>query len=136
MPTLLWIVDDADMHHQAAAATIAGMPAFALEGYLDGESAVAEYGLRAKTAPQTLPRIILMDYYLGDSRGDEVTERMRAIHAIAFSPTIVGYSSVASGSRAIVAAGGDAVVRKAIAPDGTNPALRVYLESFLSIAER
>lgn len=134
MPVLVWIIDDAEAHHRAAAATIAELPAFELEGHMDGETALVEYALRAKTAPETLPRIVLMDYYMGDLRGDEVTERMRAIHAIAFSPVIVGYSSVASGSRSIVAAGGDVVVRKLIAQDGTNPELRVYLERFLHLA--
>lgn len=134
MAMLVWIVDDADSNHRAAAATIAALPAFELECFHDGEDALAEYALRAKTAPQTLPRIVLMDYYMGDLRGDEVTERMRAIHAIAFSPVIVGYSSVASGSRSIVDAGGDVVVRKMVARDGTNPELREYLERFLHLA--
>jgi len=131
---LVWIVDDADAHHRAAAATIAGLPGFELEGHFEGEAALAEYALRAKTAPETLPRIVLMDYYIGDLHGDEVTLRMRAIHAVAFSPVIVGYSSVASGSRSIVEAGGDVAVRKRIAADGTNPDLRTYLESYLRIA--
>lgn len=131
---LVWIVDDADAHHRAAAATIVDLPGFALEGHLEGEAALAEYALRARTAPETLPRIVLMDYYIGDLHGDEVTRRMRGIHAVAFSPVIVGYSSVASGSRSIVEAGGDVVVRKLIAADGTNPDLRIYLESYLRIA--
>ncbi|MBN8524963.1 MAG: response regulator [Planctomycetes bacterium] len=136
MPTLVWLIDDAESNHRAAAATIAQLPGFELEGFIDGEDALAAYAQRAAHEPQTLPRIVLMDYYMGGLRGDEVTERMRAIHAIAFSPVIVGYSSVASGSRSIVEAGGDTVVRKRIAHDGTNPDLRVYLEGFLGIAGR
>lgn len=134
MPLLVWIIDDADHNHRVAAATLRGLPGFALEGFLEAEIAVAEYALRAVTAPETLPRIVLMDYFLDGTHGDEVTQRLRAIHAPAFSPVIVGYSSVASGSRAIVAAGGDTVVRKRTAPDGTNPDLRAYLETYLRVA--
>lgn len=136
MPMLVWLIDDAESNHRAAAATVAELPGIELEGFVDGEDALAEYAARAAHEPQTLPRVVLMDYYMDGLRGDEVTERMRAIHAVAFTPVIVGYSSVASGSRSIVDAGGDAVVRKRIASDGTNPDLRVYLEGFLGIAGR
>jgi CheY-like chemotaxis protein len=132
---LVWIVDDAPQNHRAAAATIARLPPFALEGFLDGDEAVAEFTARAGRGPADLPRVILMDYYLGSTRGDDVTAALRAVHT-PLTPIIVGYSSVASGSRAIVAAGGDLAVRKRIADDGTNPDLRVYLESLLRIAER
>lgn len=136
MPIGLWLVDDSEPHHHAARTTLAQVPGFALESFLGGEDAVAEFLLRAKTAPQELPRIILMDFYLGDGRGDEFTAAMRAADPPAFHPVIVGYSSVTERSRQIVAAGGDLTVRKRIARDGSNPDLRVYLESFLAIAGR
>jgi hypothetical protein len=41
---------------------------------------------------------------------------------------------VASGSRQIVASGGDLIVRKLTAADGTNPELRTYLDCLLRIA--
>lgn len=134
MPIRLWLVDDSEPHHAAARATIAGLPAFELESFHEGDAAAAEFEFRARTAPETLPRVVLMDYYLGDGCGDQVTARMRAADPPAFRPVIVGYSTVAERSREIVAAGGDVVVRKRIARDGSNPDLRVYLESFMRIA--
>ncbi|MEK7414885.1 MAG: response regulator [Planctomycetota bacterium] len=134
MPIGVWIIDDTPSHHTAAAHVVAQLSTFALETFDDGASAVAEFTLRAASAPQTLPRIILMDFFMGDMRGDEATRLIRAIDPRGFPPIIVGYSSVASGSAAIVAAGGDVVVRKRIADDGSNPALREYLETFLRIA--
>lgn len=134
MAIRVWLVDDCEPHHAAAAATIRGLPGFELESFLEGSAAVAEFTYRASTAPETLPRIILMDYYLGDGRGDEFTAQLRALDPPAFRPVVAGYSSVGERSREIVAAGGDVVVRKRIARDGTNPDLRVYLDSYLRIA--
>jgi hypothetical protein len=136
VPILVWLIDDSDANHGPAEATVERLPGFAFEGYHDAELAVAEYRLRAATAPHTLPRVVLMDFYLGDTRGDEVTIELRGIHSPGFSPVIVGYSSVASGSRTIVEAGGDVVVRKRTGRDGTNPDLALYLESFLRVAGR
>ncbi len=132
---LVWIVDDALSHHRTVGATVLHMPEFTCEGFTDGDTAVEEFALRATRAPDRLPRVILMDFYLGGTRGDDVTERLRAVHT-PLTPIIIGYSSVASGSRQIVAAGGDLVVRKHTAPDGSNPDLRLYLDSLLRIADR
>ncbi len=132
---LVWIVDDASSNHRTVAATVAEMPEFSHEAFADGDEAVAEFTHRAAHAAERLPRVILMDFYMGDTRGDEVTERIRAVHT-PLTPIIVGYSSVASGSRQIVAAGGDLVLRKLTAADGTNPDLRVYLDTLLRIAGR
>lgn len=132
---LVWIVDDALSNHRAVGATILRLPEFACEGFTDGDEAVAEFAHRAAHTADRLPRVILMDFYLGGTRGDEVTERIRAVHT-PLTPIIVGYSSVSSGSRQIVAAGGDVIVRKHAASDGTNPDLRLYLESLLRIADR
>ncbi len=135
MPILIWIVDDGPTHHRTVEATVARFPEFACEGFLDGEEAVAEFTRRVAHAPERLPRVILMDFYLGSTRGDEVTAQIRAVHT-PLTPIIIGYSSVGSGSRQIVEAGGDLVLRKLCAKDGTNPELRVYLESLLRIAGR
>jgi len=134
VPILVWIVDDAPSNQRAVGATILRLPAFACEGFGDGEEAAAEFAHRAVHAPERLPRVILMDFYLGHVRGDDITERIRAV-ATPLTPIIVGYSSVSSGSRQIVAAGGDLIVRKHTAADGTNPDLRAYLETLLSVAQ-
>jgi CheY-like chemotaxis protein len=133
MPMLVWIVDDASSNHRAVMATVQRMPEFTCEGFLDGDEAVAEFTHRTRHAADRLPRVILMDFYLGGTRGDDLTERLRAVHT-PLTPIIVGYSSVASASRQIVAAGGDLVLRKHTAFDGTNPDLRLYLETLLRIA--
>jgi CheY-like chemotaxis protein len=134
-PMLVWIVDDAPSNHRAVEATVARLPEFTCEGFLDGDEAVVEFAHRVAHAPDRLPRVILMDFYLGSTRGDEVTGQIRAVHT-PLTPIIIGYSSVGSGSRQIVEAGGDLVLRKLCARDGTNPELRVYLESLLRIAGR
>ncbi len=131
---LIWLVDDAPSNQRVAAATVAALPVFRFESFLNGDGAVAEFAHRVAHAADQLPRVILMDFYLGDTRGDEVTERLRAIHT-PLTPIIIGYSSMSSGSRQIVASGGDLVVRKLTAPDGTNPDLRVYLDTLLRIAD-
>ena len=133
MPILLWIVDDALSNQRTVGSTVLQLPEFACEGFSDGEEAAVEFAHRTVHAPERLPRVILMDFYLGHMRGDEVTERIRAVHT-PLTPIIIGYSSVASGSRQIVAAGGDLVLRKHTARDGTNPDLRTYLETLLKIA--
>ena len=133
LPMLVWIVDDALSNHRAVGATILRLPAFTCEGFTDGDEAVAEFTYRTMHAADRLPRVILMDFYLGGTRGDDITERIRAVHT-PLTPIIVGYSSVGSGSRQIVAAGGDVIVRKQTASDGTNPDLRQYLETLLRIA--
>ena len=133
MPMLLWIVDDVLSHHRTVAATLADMPEFAWEGFTDGDEAVAEFTHRAAHAADRLPRVILMDFFLGDTRGDQITERLRAVHT-PLTPIIIGHSSVASASRQIVACGGDLILRKHAGRDGANPDLRVYLDSLLRIA--
>lgn len=133
MPIRLWIVDDAAANQRTVLATLAGRPEFAGEAFSDGDEAVAEFAHRAAHAADRLPRVILMDFYLGSTRGDLVTEAIRAVPT-PLTPIIIGYSSVASGSRQIVASGGDLIVRKLTAADGTNPELAGYLTGLLRTA--
>lgn len=129
----MWIVDDTASHRQCALATVAQVPGCAGEAFADPEEAIAEFARRAAEEPTALPRVILMDFYLGAMHGDEATERIRAI-ATPLQPIIVGYSSVPAASQRIVDCGGDLVLRKRRAADGTNPELRAYLESLWAIA--
>ena len=69
-----------------------------------------------------------MDFFLVGERGDHVTKELRQAE-VRSRPVIVGYSSVASGSAAIVAAGGDLAVRKHADERGINPSLANWLRS-------
>lgn len=121
---LLWLIDDTDGHHRVAAATAALVPGVRFAGFLDAEAGLAAF---AAAAPEALPDVVLMDFYLGQARGDRVTRRLRELEPATARPVIIGYSSVASGSAAIVAAGGDLVLRKHADRDGINPSLLAWL---------
>lgn len=122
---LLWLVDDGESNHQAAIATVARFAWVRLERFYTGVEAV-----EALTAIEAqggrAPDAVLMDFFLAGERGDQVTAALRRAE-IRSRPVIVGYSSVASGSAAIVAAGGDVVVRKHADDQGINPSLAVWL---------
>jgi CheY-like chemotaxis protein len=131
----VWLIDDGSEHHAAARATVSAQPRFSFTGFLDPEEALETYERLAQSKPQALPRIVLMDYYLGDTRGDDVTKRLRALQPAASRLTIVGYSSVAAGSERIVSAGADLIVRKHRDADGRNPSLTRFLQDVIA-AER
>lgn len=127
------MIDDSEANQRCAAATIARVPGLAYEGFLDGEAALAEFARRAAAEPARLPRVILMDYYIGAVHGDELTERFRAVPT-PLQPIIVGHSSVPAKSRRIVEHGGDLVVPKLRSPAGINPELLAYLEHLHDLA--
>jgi CheY-like chemotaxis protein len=125
---LLWVIDDTADHHHIADATARQVGEVAVEHFYTGADALATY--RERSAEGRLPDVVLMDYFLGGERGDQVTRRLRAIEATQNRPVIIGYSSVASGSAAIVAAGGDLTLRKVVG-GVVNPHLAGYLRSVL-----
>ncbi len=129
-PVALWIIDDTEHHHAVAAATVAGDDRFVLTGFTSGSDAVSAYLMARRDAPQTLPRIVLMDFYLGGERGDAVTAELREFQAIGHPLTVVGYSSLRDGSQRIVDAGGDCIVPKRTDADGRNHALRRWLDAW------
>lgn len=133
MPTLVWMIDDSDANQRCAAATIARVPGLEYEGFLDGEEALAEFQRRAAAEPARLPRVILMDYYIGEVHGDELTERFRAVPT-PLQPIIVGHSSIPSRSRRIVECGGNLAVPKLRSPMGINPELLDYLQHLHDLA--
>ena len=128
MPVRLWLVDDTEAHHDVARNTLATLKGFELSDFLSGAEAIAAFGTLAKGG--ALPDIVLMDFYLGDERGDQVTRRLRELEPADHYAVIVGYSSVADASQRIVAAGADVVVRKHVATDGSNPTLRAWLQGW------
>lgn len=121
---LLWLIDDTPSLHVVAEATVQLVPGWSFFGHYTGFEAIAEYkSLSAEVRPQ----VILMDFYLGLDRGDLVTAQLRTLSSASHRPVIIGYSSVRSGSAAIVAAGGDLIVPKRSNAAGINPDLLIYL---------
>jgi CheY-like chemotaxis protein len=130
-PLLVWLIDDTAEHHATARATLADMRGVAFAGYIDAGEAIETFSRLAADEPALLPRVVLMDFYLGDWRGDTATRELRRLQPGPAPLTIVGYSSVASGSERILAAGGDLVVRKARDDSGRNHYLARWLDEFI-----
>lgn len=120
----LWLIDDTPQHHGVAEATARRVGGIAFRGFLDGASGEAAF--RRAQDDGSAPDVVLMDFFLGDDRGDAVTRRMRG-HERGRRCTIIGYSSVVSGSEAIVAAGGDLILPKRRNDLGVNPFLERWL---------
>lgn len=124
---LLWLIDDTPQLHSIAEATVELVAGWTYTGFLSGEEALAEF---QALIPAALPAVILMDYYIGDERGDRVTTQLRACESGNRRPVIIGYSSVRSASVAIVAAGADLILPKITNAAGINPSLLTYLRSW------
>lgn len=121
---LLWLIDDTPSLHVVAEATVRLVAGWEFFGHFTGYEAIEEY---QHLPTEARPHVILMDYYIGADRGDSVTAQLRAVITANHRPVIVGYSSVRSGSAAIVAAGGDLIVPKRSNAAGINPDLLNYL---------
>lgn len=123
-PLHIWLIDDTPWWHKVTEATLqhwGGDHNFT--GFHRGSSALlalhhSEAALR--------PRIILMDFYIGDERGDRVTRELRQLDS---SIGIIGYSTAAAGSQAIVDAGGISIIRKHTDAAGINPSLLSWLQA-------
>jgi CheY-like chemotaxis protein len=127
----LWLIDDTPEHHHTVRATIAHMPQVRFTSFTDGREALEQYGALVQGSSAELPEVVLMDFYLGATRGDAVTRALRLLQPESAALVIVGYSSVAAGSRAIVEAGGDTMVRKTRPNGGPNPELARWLAALL-----
>lgn len=123
---LVWLIDDDPGNHAVAHATVARLPGAAFAGHFSGRAACAALHDAAHH-----PDVVLMDFYLAGERGDQVTRRWREAEMLAGArrAIVIGYSSMRSGSEAIVAAGGDAVVPKRSDGTGINPHLLRWLEA-------
>jgi hypothetical protein len=130
-PVRLWLIDDTLEHHATARATLAAFPGVDFTGFEDAGEAIDEYRRLVEAGGRDLPRIVLMDFYLGVWRGDAVTRELMRLAPPAAPLLVVGYSSVPAGSERILAAGGDIVVRKTRDKGGRNPFLARWLEDFL-----
>lgn len=128
---LIWLVDDSHDHHLVADATVARLPGVEVAHHYDGVSAAAAYAAVQDDPALPAPVVVLMDYFIGEERGDQVTRVLRTLERRSRA-VIVGYSSVGSGSARIVEAGGDLVLRKHCDQQGVNPSLLRYLRSLPS----
>ena len=124
---LLWLIDDGEANHQAAAATVASLPWVELAHFYSGQEAVAAFSEIEQRGGRA-PDAVLMDFFLDGERGDHVTAELRQAE-VRSRPVIIGYSSVASGSAAILDAGGDLVLRKHADASGANPSLAAWLRT-------
>lgn len=122
---LLWLIDDTQHHHQVAAATAAQVPSVVFQSFVDGGS--GEWAFTEAVRAGAQPDVVLMDFFLGDDRGDQVTRRLRRLERERRS-VIIGYSSVQTGSQAIVNAGGDLILPKRGNASGINPQLLAWLQ--------
>lgn len=129
---ILWLIDDTLQHHDTAEATAALVPGVAFAGFVSGEEGIDAFRDAARDAKR-LPDAVLMDFFIGDERGDRVTAQLRRLETAAKRPVIIGYSSVPSGSAAILAAGGDLVLKKQRDDEGINPALLAWLRKTLGL---
>ena len=125
---LLWLIDDTADNHRVAERTVGQVPRVRLRGFLEADAGIAAFAAAA-AGSEPLPDAVLMDYFLGEARGDRVTRRLRELEPASARPVIIGYSSVASGSAAILAAGGDLVLRKHADGEGINPSLLAWLRA-------
>ena len=123
---LLWHIDDGQHLLAVSAATAARTASWRFEGFLTGHEALLTY--RKRPVDQR-PNAVLMDYFIGEERGDAVTRALRRLDPRPGRTRIIGHSSVRRASEAIVAAGGDVILRKHQDSTGINPDLLDWLES-------
>jgi CheY-like chemotaxis protein len=117
-PTVL-VIDDTQVWHAVAARSCAELPWTLAHAHSGAEAELLlDGGLR--------PAVVLMDYFIGDMHGDDLTERIR-LRNDRPRPCIIGFSSVPACSRRIVAAGGDLWLPKVADDQGSNPHLVTWL---------
>ena len=130
---ILWLIDDTLQHHDTAEATASLVPGVRFAGFMSGAEGLEAFEDAARDL-RRVPDVVLMDFFLGDERGDRVTAHLRQLEPAGKRPVIIGYSSVPSGSAAIVAAGADLALKKQRNDDGINPALLEWLRRRVSAA--
>jgi len=129
----VWLIDDTHHHHQVVADTVALVQGVHFRGFLEGGSGISAFVEAVRQ--DTQPEAVLMDFFLGDDRGDVVTRRLRQCENTQRS-VIIGYSSASSGSEAIIAAGGDLSLPKRSNDGGINPHLLRWLQARVKAGPR
>ncbi|MGH7144514.1 MAG: hypothetical protein ACREJ2_10370 [Planctomycetota bacterium] len=122
-PFLIWAIDDGPSHLERIARTFNALaaPEIVLETWLDGLLAAEAYDRRlAEGDLSALPRVVFMDFFLGDGLdGGALTRRMvnayknrPKIARHAHRPIVIGHSSVPDCSALIAALGGGFCLEK------------------------
>lgn len=124
---VIWLIDDTPQWHAVTERTVAMVPGWELASFHTGPAAMMAFEELAEHRPQDLPQVVLMDFYLGQMRGDAVTEVLRDCEPAGYHVTIVGHSSMTHGSALIECAGADCSVRKHADGEGINHALLSWL---------
>ena len=120
----VWLIDDMEHWHDVTKKTLDLLNDAVFQGFYAGSSALL--ALQYCSHDQ-LPDVIFMDYFINDERGDLVTRQIRESFPD-LNCMIIGYSTAAAGSRAIVHAGADDIVAKHDDKSGMNPSLRIWVE--------
>lgn len=114
---VVWVVDDLDANHALVRRSLPpGFEAVCeLVAIFSAEEALLHIDVALSALEEELlPDVIFMDFFLGDSYGNEVTKAIRRIFATKRlqGPYIVGHSSSPPASLEIVRAGGDVAIEK------------------------
>ncbi|NRA36639.1 MAG: hypothetical protein HRU15_00730 [Planctomycetes bacterium] len=135
---VLWQLDDACHWHDISANSLQhwnnqrqSSQHWLFRGFTHSRDLI--YGLDECLDSELWPQIILMDYYLIDERGDQVTAALRSyLSKLNEAPhiTIIGHSSVRSCSQHICKAGADLAVIKRETAGGLNKHLLQYLDVY------
>ena len=121
----IWLIDDIAHWHEVTQRTLDLWGPHSFQGFYQVSSILMALD---HTTGDALPEMILMDYFIDANRGDVVTRQIRTSFP-EHDYAIIGYSTAASGSRAIVRAGGNASVAKHHDERGINPSLLQWLQS-------
>ncbi len=113
---VVWVVDDVEANHALVRRSLPlGFEAICdLVGVSSAEEALLQLEIGLDADPERLPDVIFMDFFLGDSYGNEVTKKIRVEFAKKKlqGPFIVGHSSAPPASLEIVKCGGDVAIEK------------------------
>ena len=123
----IWLIDDIALWHEVTQRTLKALGTYHFQGFYQATSALMALD---HCQPDEMPNYILMDFFIGEDRGDRVTRHIRELFP-ELNCTIIGYSTAGSGSRAIVRAGGNEIIPKHQDGKGMNPSLHQWISRFI-----
>jgi len=133
MQPLIWQIDDTSHWHEVTDATLARLPvALRCEHFHSGHAGLLAW--QGAASHGGLPDLVLMDFYIGSERGDDVAQALRQVEPAGHHAVIVGFSSVPSASQRIADACGGIALPKVANHAGINPELLAMLRKWLDPA--